>query len=95
MLHELYSEPTSLLEDMIAFGELRAFVSDVVARKNERDAWDVYLSKVWNKSWADFSEEVLGSQNNGNNVVKSIMTSEQIVSLSLAVSGCISEGVNK
>lgn len=74
---------------MIEGGELFQFVLDVCERRNERDAWDFYLSKVFDKSFGDFYSQLRPPE--GSEAGKSTMTTEEIINDSLMISGAFEE----
>lgn len=77
---------------MIASGELTAFMNDMKKRETERVRWDYYLSRVFNKSYADWLDEIDGgAQGRGPCMAQPSMTQEQIIEQTLRIAA-ISRG---
>ena len=63
LLFKRYADPFSLLSGYIQTSRFCEFIETVLRRKNEDDKWEIYLHKVWDKSYGEFSEEMQTTQN--------------------------------
>lgn len=66
VLYRRYAHPFSFMDGMIQTGRFCEFVLEVVNLKNEDDKWQIYLHKVWDKSWNEFNEMIKVEQDNKN-----------------------------
>lgn len=85
-MHAGFHEPTALVDAMIDGGELSAFVLDVYERRNERDAWELYLSRPYEHgmSFNQYKECLRGSDEAS---AMSSMTQEEIIAQTLEITG--------
>lgn len=58
LLFTRYASPFLLMDGMIQNGMFCEFIYRVVKAKREADEWEVYLHKVWDKSFSEFRDEV-------------------------------------
>lgn len=72
---------------MIEGGELLQFVIDTFKRKDEKSAWELYLSRVYGQSFNDFYESIKAP----DEAQRSTMTTEEIINDSLMISGAFKE----
>lgn len=61
-LFQRYANPYPLLEGMISTGRLCEFVEEFIKTHNEEEehkaAWEFWLHKIHNQSWAEFQESL-------------------------------------
>lgn len=61
-LFQRYANPYPLLDGMISTGRLCEFVEEFIKTHNEEEehkaAWEFWLHKVFDKSWAEFRESL-------------------------------------
>jgi hypothetical protein len=72
LLFQRYASPFIFIDGMLETGRFCEFVSEFVNAKLETDEWEIYLHKVWDKSFSDFKEAI---KNNSEN---RLMTERQI-----------------
>ena len=62
LLFQRYADPFSLLTGYIQTSRFCEFVHTVCDQKIEDDRWEFFLHKVWDKSYAEFCENLQTSQ---------------------------------
>lgn len=58
LLFHRYASPFLLLDQIILFGDLSDFISEVWKIRDEEMQWQYFLSKVFDKSFEDFKESM-------------------------------------
>ncbi len=58
LLFTRYASPFLFMDGMIQNSMLCEFIGKVVNAKHEADEWEVYLHKVWDKSFSEFKQEL-------------------------------------
>ncbi len=58
LLFTRYASPFLFMDEMIQNAMFCKFITKLVKAKHEADEWEVYLHKVWNKSFSEFKEEI-------------------------------------
>lgn len=58
LLFRRYASPFLLLDEVIKNNRLSEFVTEVMKSENERQTWEFYLHKVFDKSYSDFKESL-------------------------------------
>jgi len=58
LLFTKYASPFSFMDAMIQNSKFCEFITKVVKAKHEADEWEIYLHKVWDKSFGDFKKEI-------------------------------------
>lgn len=58
LLFVRYADPFSLLDGYIQTSRFCEFINVLCKRKDRDDRWEVYLHKVWDKSFAEFNESL-------------------------------------
>lgn len=62
LLSQRYASPNFFMDGMILSGRFSSFVTDFIKQinkeKEDQVEWDIFLHKVWDKSYADFKEEI-------------------------------------
>lgn len=61
-LFKRYACPFSLLDGYIQTGRMCEFIQAFIKQKQEDDRWELYLHKVWDKSYSEFCEALQTSQ---------------------------------
>lgn len=64
LLFTRYASPFLFMDGMIQTGQLCDFIEKCVKSKREADEWEIYLHKVWDKSFTDFKNEIKVNQDN-------------------------------
>lgn len=62
LLFKRYADPFSLMDGYIQTSRLCEFIHAFVQQKMEDDRWEVFLHKVWDKSYPEFCEALQNSQ---------------------------------
>ena len=57
LLFKRYASPFPFVDGMIQTGRFSEFVTKFMQAKHESDRWELYLHKVWDKSYEDFEAE--------------------------------------
>ena len=71
MLFARYANPFILLDQYISNGGLCQFVIDFVEMHNEREKYELWLHKVWDKTYPEFLETL-------NNTPQEEITDEEL-----------------
>lgn len=58
LLFRRYASPFLLLDEVIRNKRLSEFVTEVMKSENERQTWEFYLHKVFDKSYLDFKDSL-------------------------------------
>ena len=61
-LFKRYADPFSLMNGYISTARFCEFIRGFVRQKQEDDRWELYLHKVWDKSYSDFCAELQTAQ---------------------------------
>ena len=66
LLFKRYASPFLILNGYIQTGRFCEFIFHFSKAVQESDEWEIYLHKVWDKSYADFKESIDTAQRNRN-----------------------------
>lgn len=66
LLFKRYASPFLFLNGYIQTGRFCEFISEFAEAVQESDEWQIYLHKVWDKSYADFKADIDNAQKNRN-----------------------------
>lgn len=66
LLHIRYASPFPFMDEMIQNCRFVYFIHKLIEAKHESDIWDVYIHKVWDKSYSDFKQELETNEKNSN-----------------------------
>ena len=73
-----YADPFSFISGMIRTGRFREFVESMwntdAKERNDREIWEFFLHRVFNKSFDDFKEELRINAMNSNMSERTIET---------------------
>lgn len=64
LLFEKMANPFVLIDELLLNGDFFDWVLEFVNEENERQIWEVWLHKVFDKSFADFRNSVMQTQPN-------------------------------
>lgn len=64
LLFTRYASPFLFMDGMIQTGQFCDFIDGVIKAKKEANEWEIYLHKVWDKSFTDFKNEIRVNQDN-------------------------------
>lgn len=62
LLFKRYADPFSLLNGYIQTSRFCEFINVLCEQQIEDDRWELYLHKVWDKSFAEFEESLKVTQ---------------------------------
>ena len=81
LLSQRYANPYFFMDGMIKTGRFCEFVVDLInttnEEKNDKTMWEIFLHKVWDKSFAEFKEEIENDTNNQNMTEETVETTVQ------------------
>ena len=63
LLFVRYASPFILLDGFILTNSLNSFVDDFFDFVREDNEWEFFLHKVYDKSWSEFSNEIVQEEN--------------------------------
>ena len=63
LLFKRYASPFLLLDSLILTNSLNNFISDFIDFVREDNEWEFFLHKVYDKSWSEFSDEIVQEEN--------------------------------
>ena len=63
LLFTRYASPFILLDGLILTNSLYNFISDFLGFVSEDENWEFFLHKVYDKSWSEFSDEIVQEEN--------------------------------
>lgn len=75
LLSRRYASPVFIIEQMISFGKFSEFISSLYDFDNETKLWDIYLHKIYNKSFEDFKASVVQKQSSDITLETTIVNS--------------------
>lgn len=64
LLFSKYASPYSLIDDLILNGDFFDWVVEFVDAENERQIWEMWLHKVFDRSFEEFRKSVIKKQPN-------------------------------
>jgi hypothetical protein len=62
LLFKRYADPFAIMSGYIQTSRFTEFISTFCQQKVEDDRWEVYLHKVWDKSYTEFCEALQTTQ---------------------------------
>lgn len=66
LLSKRYASPFFILNGYIQAGRFCEFIFEFAEAVQESDQWEIYLHKVWDKSYSEFKENIDTVQKNRN-----------------------------
>ena len=63
LLFVRYASPFILLDGLILTNSLNSFIDDFFDFVREDNEWEFFLHKVYDKSWSEFSDEIVQEEN--------------------------------
>ena len=79
LLFEKMADPFRLLDQLILNGDLLEWTLEFIDDQNDRQLWDVWLHKVFDKSFEDFKKTIMGSEPNEEQLETTISESKSII----------------
>lgn len=58
LLFSKYASPFILLDGLILTGSLSPFIDDFIGFVTDKIQWELFLHKVFDKTWSEFKSEV-------------------------------------
>ena len=78
LLYQRYASPFSFINGMLQTGRFTDFVDDLIKttnkEKEDKARWDIYLHRIFDKSYDDWVEEIENSKNNREMSAETIET---------------------
>ena len=62
LLFRRYASPFPFMDGMIQTCQFCDFIHNFAEAKQESDEWEIYLHKVWDKSFTEFKKEIKANQ---------------------------------
>ena len=62
LLFKKYADPFSLMNGYIQTSRMCEFINAFIEQKVEDDKWEIYIHKVWDKSYSEFCQAMPTSQ---------------------------------
>lgn len=79
LVYKRYSNPMELIDNMISLSNFSEFISELADNVSDEKLYDIWKSKVFDKSYADFKNEMMTKcKNNAGIEVSETMTDEEI-----------------
>ena len=63
LLFKRYASPFVLLDSLIITNSLNSFIDDFIDFVKEDNEWEFFLHKIYDKSWKEFSNEIVQAEN--------------------------------
>ena len=80
LLFEKMANPFVLIDELLLNGDFFDWVVEFVNEENERQIWEMWLHKVFDKSFADFRNSVMQTnQINDEDLETTVMNSKSIL----------------
>ena len=64
LLFSKYASPQILIDQLISNGDFFDWVVEFINAENDKQAWEVWLHKVFDKSFEDFRNSLLQTRSN-------------------------------
>lgn len=64
LLFEKIANPFVLIDELLSNGDFFDWVVEFVKKENEQQIWEMWLHKIFDKSFADFRNSVMQTQPN-------------------------------
>ena len=78
LLHQRYASPFPFLSKLLLAGRFSEFIDEIVdthnKEKEEKNSWEFFLHRVFDKSYSEFLEAIKVEQDNKNMSVTDIET---------------------
>lgn len=59
LLFQKYASPFSLIDELISNGDFTEWINEFIDAENDRKIMDIWLHKVFDKSFAEFKQSIL------------------------------------
>lgn len=79
LVYKRYSNPMELIDNMISLSNFSEFISELADNVSEEKLYDIWKSKVFDKSFADFKNEMMAKWKKNTGIETSeAMTDEEM-----------------
>jgi hypothetical protein len=79
LVYKRYSNPMELIDNMISFSNFSKFISELADNVSDEKLYDIWKSKVYDKSFADFKNEMMAKWKKNTGIETSeTMTDEEM-----------------
>ena len=79
LVYKRYSNPMELIDNMISFSNFSEFISELADNVSDEKLYDIWKSKVYDKSFADFKNEMMSKWKKNTGIETSeTMTDEEM-----------------
>nr|DAO64936.1 MAG TPA: hypothetical protein [Caudoviricetes sp.] len=79
LVYKRYSNPMELIDNMISLSNFSEFISELADNVSDEKLYDIWKSKVYDKSFADFKNEMMAKWKKNTGIETSeIMTDEEM-----------------
>lgn len=79
LIYKRYSNPMELIDNMISLSNFSEFISELADNVSDEKLYDIWKSKVYDKSFADFKNEMMAKWKKSTGIETSeTMTDEEM-----------------
>ena len=79
LVYKRYSNPMELIDNMISLSNFSEFISELADNVSDEKLYDIWKSKVYDKSFADFKNEMMAKWKKSTGIETSeTMTDEEM-----------------
>lgn len=79
LVYKRYSNPMELIDNMISLSNFSEFISELADNVSDEKLYDIWKSKVYDKSYADFKNEMMAKWKKNTGIETSeTMTDEEM-----------------
>jgi hypothetical protein len=79
LVYKRYSNPMELIDNMISLSNFSEFISELADNVSDEKLYDIWKSKVYDKSYADFKNEMMAKwKKNAGIETSETMTDEEM-----------------
>lgn len=79
LVYKRYSNPMELIDNMISFSNFSEFILELADNVSDEKLYDIWKSKVYDKSFADFKNEMMAKWKKNTGIETSeIMSDEEM-----------------
>ncbi|MCI7732972.1 MAG: hypothetical protein SO040_04885 [Catenibacterium mitsuokai] len=79
LVYKRYSNPMELIDNMISFSNFSEFILELADNVSDEKLYDIWKSKVYDKSFADFKNEMMAKWKKNTGIETSeTMTDEEM-----------------
>lgn len=79
LVYKRYSNPMELIDNMISLSNFSEFISELADNVSDEKLYDIWKSKIYDKSFADFKNEMMAKWKKNTGIETSeTMTDEEM-----------------